>query len=428
MGLFNRQRTDGATYDGQGEERKGFIDLVSWNGEAEDLVWKYPYDNLSTATQVTVAESQEAIFFKDRAMYDVLGPGRHTLSTNNIPLLQKILNLPFGGNSPFKAEVVYINKVVKRAIPWGFGDLILEDKVYETQVKVLANGTFGIQIEDSTLFIKEMVGTQHLWTTDDVIDQFFSTLIRKVKRSISDYMIRQQVSILDINTLIDDISEYCLGAISGALAEYGLKIRAFDVAEINYDQNDPNVALIMQKKAEKRAAILDAEGRAAARKIEGTTYREERQLDVMETAAGNEGSANEFMGAGMGMGMGMGLGAMFGQQMHNIAGSVMGQQPYGQQPYGQQPYPQAGAVPPPMPQAVTFHVFINGTQAGPYDMNILSQMAQMGQLSRETLVWRAGMAQWAKAGDCPELAPLFAAPPMPPTPPTPPAPPTPPTM
>lgn len=413
MGLFNRQRTDGATYDGQGEERKGFIDLVSWNGEADDLVWKYPYDNLSTATQVTVAESQEAIFFKDRAMYDVLGPGRHTLSTNNIPLLQNILNLPFGGNSPFKAEVVYINKVVKRAIPWGFGDLVLEDKVYETQVKVLANGTFGIQIEDSTLFIKEMVGTQHLWTTDDVIDQFFSTLIRKVKRSISDYMIRQQVSILDINTLIDDISEYSLQALSGALAEYGLKIRAFDVAEINYDQNDPNVALIMQKKAEKRAAILDAEGRAAARKIEGTTYREERQLDVMETAAGNEGGAGQMMGAGMGMGMGMGVGAMFGQQMGNMAG-VMGQNPYGQ----------PAAVPPPMPQAVTFHVFINGAQAGPYDMNILAQMAQMGQLTRETLVWRAGMAQWAKAGECPELAQLFAAPPTPPMPPMPPTPPT----
>lgn len=406
MGLFKKERTDGRTFDGQGEERTGLIDVVSYNGEADDLVWKFPYDNLSTATQLVVNQSQEAIFFKDRAMCDVFGPGRHTLSTNNIPILQKLVNLPFGGRSPFKAEVVYINKVVRRNLEWGFGDLIVDDKVYETQVKVKSNGTFGIQIEDSAKFVTDLVGTQHLWTTDELVEQFFNLVVRKVKKSIAAYMIREKVSILDINNLLDEISTGCRRAVSEEFADYGIRIVSFDVAEINYDQDDENVRLIFQKRAEKRGLIFEAEGLAESRRIQGTTYQQERQLDVMETAAGNEGGAGQMMGAGMGLGMGMGVGAAFGQQMGNMAG-VMNQGPVYQQP---------GTVPPPPPASSVFHVLLGGTQQGPFDLPTLAQLAGRGQFLRDTLVWKAGMPQWAPAGELPELQHLFAAaPPAPPS-------------
>ena len=114
MGFFNKQRTAGRTYDGQGEERKGFIDRISFNGEAEDIVWKFPYDNLSIGTQLIVNHSQEAIFLRGGAVCDIFGEGTHTLSTNNIPVLQKLINLPFGGRTPFTAEVYFVSKTVRR--------------------------------------------------------------------------------------------------------------------------------------------------------------------------------------------------------------------------------------------------------------------------------------------------------------------------
>lgn len=112
MGFFNKQRTDGRTYDGQGEERKGFIDRISFNGEAEDIVWKFPYDNLSIGTQLIVNHSQEAIFLRGGAVCDIFGEGTHTLSTNNIPVLQKLINLPL------EAELLLQQKSISSAKPY----------------------------------------------------------------------------------------------------------------------------------------------------------------------------------------------------------------------------------------------------------------------------------------------------------------------
>ena len=104
MGIFNKQRTDGESHDGQGNERKGFIDRIKYNGEADELVWKFPYENLSVGAQLIVNQSQEAVFLKGGAVCDVFGAGTHTLLANNIPLLQRLINLPFGGNTPFTAD------------------------------------------------------------------------------------------------------------------------------------------------------------------------------------------------------------------------------------------------------------------------------------------------------------------------------------
>ena len=111
MGFFNKLRTDGATYDGQGEERRGFIDVIQYNGKPDDLIWKFPYNNLSIGAQLIVNKSQEAIFVKGGAVCDVFGEGTHTLSSKNLPLLDKLINLPFGGKSPFVAEVWFLNKL-----------------------------------------------------------------------------------------------------------------------------------------------------------------------------------------------------------------------------------------------------------------------------------------------------------------------------
>ena len=176
MGFFNKLRTDGATYDGQGEERRGFIDVIQYNGKPDDLIWKFPYNNLSIGAQLIVNKSQEAIFVKGGAVCDVFGEGTHTLSSKNLPLLDKLINLPFGGKSPFVAEVWFVNKVVRRGLRFGTPTPIrVVDPRYaaaEMAIPVRAHGDFSIKVTDSLLLLNEFVGTQHLFTTDDFVEKF----------------------------------------------------------------------------------------------------------------------------------------------------------------------------------------------------------------------------------------------------------------
>ena len=390
MGIFNKTRTDGVTYDGQGEERKGLIDRIKYNGEEDELVWKFPYENLSIGAQLIVNQSQEAIFLKGGAACDIFGPGTHTLSVNNIPILQKLINLPFGGNTPFTAEVWYVNKTVRRNLKFGTPTAIdLLDPLYNVSVPVRSFGDYGIQITDSSAFLQQMVGTQHLFTTNDILEQFKGIVVQKLSVCISKFIVQREVTVVKINAYTDEIANFVRDAINEEFAQYGIRVTNFNIMGLNFDKEDPNV-----KK------ILDSQSEAAKRRMEGYTYQQERQLDVMQTAAGNEGSAGQTMGAGMGMGMGFGIGGMFGQQM-GAMGQVM--------------QPQNVAAPPPIPQAVIYHALINNAQYQ-YDLQALSQYAQSRQITRDTIVWRAGMAQWAKAGDCPELQHLFGAVPPPPPP------------
>jgi membrane protease subunit (stomatin/prohibitin family) len=392
MGLFNRNRTDGETYDGQGEERKGFIDRIKYNGEENELVWKFPYDNLSIGSQLIVNQSQEAVFFKGGAVADIFGVGTHTLSANNIPILQKLINLPFGGRTPFVAEVWFVSKTVRRNLKFGTPQPIdLLDPLYGVSIPVRSFGEFGVQIVDSSAFIQQMVGTLHLFTTDDIIEQFKSLIVQKLTASISQFIVQKEITVVKINAYIDDVANYVRNAINEEFEQYGVRIANFNIASLNFDKEDPNVE-----------KILDAQSEAAKRRMEGYTYQQERQLDIMETAAGNEGSAGQMMGAGMGIGMGFGIGGTFGQQMSNIAGSIQPQQPQNQ-----------SQTPPPPPCATIYHVLLNNVQYQ-YDINAIRQYVQSGQIKSDTLVWKAGMPQWAKAIDCPDLQGFFTPTPPPP--------------
>lgn len=396
MGIFNKERTDGQTYDGQGEERNGIIDIIKYNGESEDLVWKFPYDNLSVGAQLVVNQSQEAIFYKGGAVCDIFGPGTHTLSANNIPILQKLINLPFGGRTPFTAEVWYVNKIVRRNLKFGTPVPIdLLDPLYNVSIPVRSFGDYGIQITDTSAFITQMVGTLHLTITEDIIEQFKSFIIRKLSTCISKFVVQKEITVVKIGAYLDDISMFVKEAINEEFAQYGIRITNFDIASINFDKEDPNVE-----------KILDSQSEAAKRKMEGYNYQQERQFDIMESAASNEGSAGQMMGAGMGLGMGIGIGGVFGQQMGNITTVLNSQQQ------------SSSATPPPPPTSqmpVTFFVLINNQQQGPYEARQMMQLVTSGQITRETLVWKAGMPQWDKISNCPELQNLFAS-----TPPTPP--------
>lgn len=405
MGFFNRKRTDGATFDGQGDDRRGFIDVIQFNGEPDDLVWKFPYNNISTASQLVVNQSQEAIFLKGGEVADIFGPGTKTLSANNIPILQKLINLPFGGNTPFVAEVWFVSKTVRRNLKFGTERPIdIWDPLIQNSVPVRAFGQYGIRISDSAAFVREMVGTLHLFSTNDIIDQFRSDIVQALSERINGFMTEEQVSVVTINGKLSAVSKYIQEQINEEFERFGIEITNLKVENINFDKNDPHVA-----------RILEGYAKAKERAVQGFTYQQERQFDILETAAGNEGSSGDIMGAGIGLGMGVGIGAAFNSKIDSIASQAMGGTPA--------PGSMSPSAPPPPPGAATpisFHLSVNGQQYGPYDMGALAAMVANGQLTQQTYVWRPGMAQWIPAGQCPDLSTLFSAPATPPPPPAPP--------
>ena len=141
------------------------IDIVKWDDPKDLLAWRFPNTELSTMTRVIVNESQEALLFRNGKLLDTLGPGDHTLTTDNIPLLNKIINLPFGGKSPFSAEVWFVNRAASLDVNWGTADPIqVEDPKYGIIVPVRAFGQFGLRVADSGLFVTQLVGATPSFT------------------------------------------------------------------------------------------------------------------------------------------------------------------------------------------------------------------------------------------------------------------------
>ncbi|MCC6912033.1 MAG: SPFH domain-containing protein, partial [Flavobacteriales bacterium] len=133
------------------------IDLVKWNGSPNLLAWKFPSEELSTWTQLIVNESQEAYLVRGGVYDGPFAGGRHTLTTENIPLIRSLLGLPFGGQSPFSAEVWYVNKVTNLNIKWGTPDPIqLQDPKYQIMIPVRAFGQYGIKVQDSKKFLLKL--------------------------------------------------------------------------------------------------------------------------------------------------------------------------------------------------------------------------------------------------------------------------------
>lgn len=419
MGLFKKtqqQRTDGVTFDGQGTERVGIIDNVFHNLEKGVLLLRHPYDNLSTRAKVTVQDGQEMVFYNEGMYSDTFAPGPHQLSTNNVPFLQKLVNVATGGTSAFKTTLFVISTTRQRLAGdeggWGIG-LTVKDYTFGEEgvtIKIGSYGSYEFRICNSRAFIQEYSGTQHEIRLTEFCDSFTSAVSQRVKPLISQYFSQQHVSITEVNNYLNDIADYVREKLNDYFVKYGIEFTEFDVEAINPDEEDEQYKRIIAAQTAGSEEDFASRARARARAREGYTYQQERQFDVMQGAAQNEGSAGQMMGAGMGIGMGFGMGGAFGQQMGGMVNQAMNAQPV---------YNQQGAVPPPPPQQVMFHVYINNVQQGPYPIQTLQQLVQQGTLTAQTLVWKAGMNQWTPAQQCPELAQLFGAvPPPPPVPPT----------
>ena len=298
------------------------IDVVRCDIQPDNLAWKYRDNDhlkagefhIRNGTQVIVNEAQEVVFVKEGKILDILPPGRHKLSTQTIPLLSKIVNIPYGGteNSPFTAEIWYINKLYSLDVKWGTTPAIqLQDPKYKLFITVMAHGSFGIQVEDSRKFMTKLVGTLANFERMTMVKFFRGLFVSHVKNVIGSYLVKKNVSILEINAYITEISKALEETLSPELSNYGIKLANFYVTSIEVQESDPTVRKlkdVLVKKAE-----MD---------IVGYDYNTEKSFDVLENVAKNEGSGSDIMNAGLGLGMGMGVARDFGTKIGGLSSNI----------------------------------------------------------------------------------------------------------
>ena len=279
------------------------IDRVKWDGLPDTFAYRFPSENLSTWTQLIVNESQEAYLVKEGVYQGPFNAGRHTLSTENIPLIRGLINAPFGGRTPFTAEVWFVNRATNLDIRWGTPDPIqLQDPKFGIAIPVRAFGQYGVRIIDSKKFLLKLVGTLRAFDSETVVNYFRGVFTTRIKTSIAKMIVKHGTSVLEIATELDDLSSRLKDSLAPEMAEYGLGLVQFNIHSINVPDDDPAVESL-------RATLA----KRTEMQLLGYTYQQERSFDVLETAAGNEGSAGSVMGAGLGMGMGIGIGAPLGQ-------------------------------------------------------------------------------------------------------------------
>jgi len=298
------------------------INRIKYDATADDLfVWKYPNEELKLGSQLIVNQSQEAIFVKGGKALDVFGAGTHTLTTGNLPILNKIINFPFGGKTPFTAEVWFVNKTVKRDLKWGTSAAIqIIDPQFQFPVSVRAFGRWGFRIENSQSFVNQIVGTQQFADAEKIEEYFIGEIIQRLSDALANYFVQENISVFQVNAKLNHLSQFTKDAISPEFERFGIEIVNFNVERISIpDDEQKKFQDILGKKME-----IEQISKANV----GQAYTTMRTFDTLDKAAGNEsGVAGQLIGAGLGIGVGLNAGAQIGQQM----GNAMNAQPVSQQ-------------------------------------------------------------------------------------------------
>lgn len=288
------------------------IDVVRFDGLKNPnwLIYKYPAEGLVLGTQLIVQEGQVAVFVKGGVVADVFYPGTYTLVTENLPILKTIVNIPFGGKTPFSAEVYFVNTTVRLDINWGTTDPIqLIDPKYYIKLRVRAFGQMGLRVLNVPTLFRELIGglqKSDLVRFDKIKEYYRGILIIKAKTAIADAIITDKISALEISAKLESLSDRVKEQILPEFEKYGFTIANFFIQSINFpDEDFTKINQILEDKA---AFEIMGDGR----------YSTKRSFDVYEGAANNQsGVAGAFVAGGVGLGAAMGMGATMNQTVGN---------------------------------------------------------------------------------------------------------------
>ena len=439
MALFDKNNRKG-----------GFMDEIRCD-EPSYLIWKWHPSGVQSGQTVRenairwgsslrVKDGEVAVFVYKQpngVMQDfIVVPFDQIIKTENFPVLASIVGLAYEGGTPFQAEVYFINLAqiiqVKFGVP--FFD-VYDPRFSDFGVPVAVRGTISFKISDYRQFIK--LHRLNTFNLEDFQKQIRDAVTRYVKDVVANAPAVNDIPLVQIETKtaqINDVAEY---DISERLKEtFGVDVSGVDIGAIEIDKSSDGYRQLMavtkditatRVQAEtadyvERLRIQREEGQYAMHKQTQTAnigaFQVEKQTEVGIAGAEALGHMGENGAGGVDLGnggtgfnpaammAGMAVGGAVGQNIAGIMNNSMA---------GANQAALSGATPPPIP-IVAYHIAVNGQATGPYDLNMLRQMATAGQLNADSLVWKNGMSEWAKAGTIDELKSIFVV--MPPIPPT----------
>ena len=451
MGLFGRGKGGGLMNVIRCDEEEYMV--WKWRPLGQDVNSTTRENSIRYGSSLRVKDGEVAVFVykqKDGSVQDfIVGPYDDTIKTANFPVLSSIVGLAFGGESPFQAEIYFINLAgvnqLRFAVPY-FD--VFDPRLPDHGVPMAVRGTITFNITDYKGFIKlhRLVNFNHEQfrkQIKDALTKYVKGVVLNVPREMNIPLVQMENQILAIN---DRIQEYLKPRLEG---DFGVNMKAIDIGALDIDKESPyyeelrhltagNTARTMDTQTDINIQNLKDTQRINAENMEETlriqreeaqraqrmqtesnnigAFSIEKQADVLKAGAESLGQmGNMNMGTHDGNGGMNPAGIMTGMMM----GGAMGQQMAGMMNSMGQNMQGAMNTPPPIPN-VQYHISVNGSQAGPFNMQQLAQMAQGGQLTPQTYVWKQGMPNWELAGNVPELATLFVPPApgsMPPPPP-----------
>ena len=359
-------------------------DVVTWQVSTEELVHKFESDSLRLGSQLVVYPSQTAFFVKGGVIADEFTSGTYTIKSENIPILGKLMNLAFNSDSPFKAEVWFVNQVSILDCKWGTATNInIEDPRYKIIVPVRAFGQYGFSISNPRVFLESFVGNMSSFSTERLREYFKGIIVSKLTGIISTKLLQDDVSVVNIGSYIDELSLYSEQALNNFFLRYGVTLNNFTIMSISVKEDDES--FIRLKEAKDIAAKISVVGTQ--------NYRMERSFDVLDKAASN---GSGIMGSSLELGAGLAVGTQMGH---------MTTEHFNTYPYSTPPIP-----------TVSYYLVINGSQQGPYNAEQIKQMITMHSVSAETLAWKEGMPNWSPLSSLGEFSVFFR--PVPPPIPT----------
>ena len=279
-----------------------FIEVIEWLDETNNtLVYRFPVKDqeIKNGAQLIVRESQSAIFVAEGQIADLFPPGRYTVDGGNTPILSKLGAWKYGFNSPFKAEVYFVNTKQFTDLKWGTPNPVMMRDADFGMVRLRAFGIYSIRVSDPKAFIKEIAGTNARFVTDDIQGQLKRTLVG----GFSDALAESKIAALDLASNYDELSKFTRDKLNDEFKTLGLELTKFVIENISLPQE---VEAAMDKRTS--MGVIGDVGR----------YTQFQTADAMRDAAQNPGG-------GAGTGVGLGAGFAMGNAMAGAMGDAMKQ-------------------------------------------------------------------------------------------------------
>jgi len=321
------------------------ISVLKYEGDNKTFIWKHPKQDFNTGSQLIVHESQEAIFMQNGEVLDTFGPGKHTLETENLPIIKSIMKLATGGRSAFHAELYFVNLTEQMAIRWGTDSKISYlDPVFDFPLEIGACGEMSLSVSNSSKLLVRLVGTEKVLNQDTLTKYFRAFLMTRAKSIIAQVIKVKNISVFEIDMHLGELSEVVQQKLTDDFFDYGVNLNSFMITTVLKPDEDRNYLkfkdlyfrrksdvmeaelqqklTLIEQQTKAQSTVMEAEAMAKKRQLEGYTYQQEKGFEVAKEVAQNE-AIGQFSNIGVGLGMITGVGGEIGKTVGGVASQAI---------------------------------------------------------------------------------------------------------